>query len=191
MTRWTIALLAAGLAALAAPASADPARDDVLANLQRCAGFTDNHTWLNCYYGAAQPMRAQLGLPPAPDAQVSLINTAPVPQAPPMRAASAPKKSGGGWFSGIGDMFDISTNAPSDSDFNVGAMRMASYSYGGGGLFTVTLADGEVWTQSKYDDLRAHWTAPAASYTVVVTSDLGSHTLRVKGDHDYRVMRIK
>ena len=48
-------------------------RDDVLANLQRCAGFTDNHTWLNCYYGAVQPVRAELALPPAPQSQQALV----------------------------------------------------------------------------------------------------------------------
>jgi hypothetical protein len=197
MTRfvWTIALLSAGLAAFAAPATADPTRDDVLANLQRCAGFTDNHTWLNCYYGAAQPMRAQLGLAPAPDSQVSLINSAPVPQAPPMKSASAASsagKSGGGWFSGITDIFDLNTNSSADSDFGSGAMRLASYSYGKDGLFTATLADGEVWTQSPYDDLRAHWSGPASGYAVMVSADMmGSHTLKVKGDHDYRVIRTK
>ena len=170
---------------------ADPARDDVLANVQRCAGFTDNRTWLNCYYGAAQPMRAQLGLSPAPDSQVSLVGTAPVPAPPPMNSASA-GKSGGGWFGGITGIFDSGTNSSADSDFGTGAMKLASYSYGKDGLFTATLADGEVWTQSPYDDLRAHWTGQAASYTVMVTSDMfGSHTMRVKGDHDYRVMRVK
>jgi hypothetical protein len=189
----TIALLATGLA-LAVPASADPTRDDVLANLQRCAGFTDNHTWLNCYYGAAQPMRAELGLAPAPDSQVGLIASAPVPQAPPMKAASAasPSKSGGGWFSGITDIFDLNTNSSADSDFGSGATRLVSYSYGKDGLFTATLADGEVWTQSPYDDLRAHWSGPATGYTVMVSVDMmGSHTLKVKGDHDYRVVRTK
>ena len=192
----TIALLAAGLVALTVPATADPTRNDVLANLQRCAGYTDNRTWLNCYYGAAQPMRAQLGLPPAPDSQASLINTAPVPQAPPMRSASATSnntsKSSGGWFSGIGNVFDLNTNSTADSEFGTGAMRLASYSYGKDGLFTATLADGEVWTQSPYDDLRAHWNGPASGYTVMVSSDMfGSHTMKVKGDHDYRVIRTK
>ncbi|HZQ41536.1 MAG TPA: hypothetical protein VFA87_12100 [Rhizomicrobium sp.] len=189
----TMALLAAGLMSFAASASADPTRDDVLANLQRCAGFSDNRTWLNCYYGAAQPMRAQLGLPPAPDTQVSLVGSAPVPQAPPMRSASAtPSKSGGGWFSGIGDIFDLNTNSTADSEFGTGAMRLASYSYGKDGLFTATLADGEVWKQSPYDDLRAHWTGPASSYTVMVSADMfGSHTMKVKGDRDYRVIRTK
>jgi hypothetical protein len=175
----------------AAPALADPTRDDVMANLQRCAGFTDNHTWLNCFYGAAQPMRAQLGLAPAPDSQVSLLKTAPVPPPPPMTNTASASKSGGGWFSGITDIFDTSST-PSDSDFGAGAMRLAAYSYGKDGLFTATLADGEVWTQSKYDDLRAHWSGQAANYTVMVSADMmGSHTLRVKGDHDYRVVRVK
>lgn len=185
-----IALLSVGVIAGTAPANADPTRDDVLANVQRCAGFTDNRTWLNCFYGAAQPMRAQLGLSPAPDSQVSLVNGAPVPSPPPMNTASA-QKSGGGWFSGITDIFD-NPSSSSDSDFGTAAMRLASYSYGKDGLFTATLADGEVWTQSPYDDLRAHWSGQASNYTVMVSGDMfGSHTMKVKGDHDYRVMRVK
>lgn len=187
----TTALLVAGLGALATPASADPTRDDVLANVQRCAGFTDNRTWLNCFYGAAQPMRAELGLSPAPDSQVSLVAGAPVPAPPPMTSTASAGKSGGGWFSGIGDIFNTSST-PADSDFGTGAMKLVSYSYGKDGLFTATLADGEVWTQSPYDDLRAHWSGQAANYTVMVSSDMfGSHTMKVKGDHDYRVIRIK
>lgn len=173
------------------PALADPTRDDVMANLQRCAGFTDNHTWLNCFYGAAQPMRAQLGLAPAPDSQVNLLKSAPVPAPPPMTNTASSSKSGGGWFSGITDIFDVTSSTPADSDFGTGATRLASYSFKGG-LFTVTLADGEVWTQSPYDDLRAHWSGQAANYTVMVSADMmGSHTMRVKGDHDYRVVRVK
>ena len=191
----TVFLFCAGLTApiliLSAPAAADPTRDDVMTNLQRCAGFTDNRSWLNCYYGAAQPMRAQLGLSPAPDSQVSLVGSAPVPPPPPMNTAST-AKSGGGWFSGITDIFNSSTNSSADSDFGTGAMRLAAFSYGKDGLFTATLSDGEVWTQSPYDDLRAHWSGDASKYTVLVSSDMmGSHTMRVKGDHDYRVMRVK
>jgi hypothetical protein len=192
--RWisSIALFCAGLVALAAPAWADPTRDDVLTNLQRCAGFTDNRSWLNCYYGAAQPMRAQLGLSPAPESQVSLVGTAPVPPPPPMTSTASTGKSGGGWFSGVTDIFDATSSTPSNSDFGTGATRLAAYSYGKDGLFTATLADGEVWSQSPYDDLRAHWSGQATNYTVMVSADMfGSHTLKVKGDHDYRVMRVK
>jgi hypothetical protein len=178
------AILPALLAALLtgpAQAAGDPTRDDVLANVQRCAGFTDNRTWLNCFYGAAQPMRAQLGLPPAPEAQVSLVNTAPV-SAPAMK-----KDDGGGWL-GIGNLFGSSDR----NDFNTGTMRLTAYSFGKDGLFTVTLADGEVWKQSPYDDIRAHWSDKPETYLVVVTPDImGSHTMRVRGDQDYRVMRVK
>lgn len=60
-------------------AHADP-RDDVKAAVARCDGISDDHTWLNCYYGAAQPVRAELGLSPAPDSQVNLV---PPPDQPP------------------------------------------------------------------------------------------------------------
>jgi hypothetical protein len=172
------------LTLLTAPAAAasDPTRDDVMLNLQHCAGITDNRTWLNCFYGAAQPMRAQLGLPPAPDAQVSLAKNTPVPP-PPMKS-----DSGGGWL-GIGNLNPFSS---SDDDFSSGTTRLSAYNFGKDGLFTVTLADGEVWKQSPYDDLRAHWSDQAASYIVIVSADtMGSHTMRVKGDHNYRVLRVK
>src|ERR1700759_681114 len=61
--------MAASLAPL--PALAD-ARVDVVNGLARCAVLTDDRQWLDCYYGAAQPMRAQLGLTPAPQAQLQL-----------------------------------------------------------------------------------------------------------------------
>ena len=62
-----------------AAAHAGP-RDDVKAGSSRCDSISDDHTWLNCYYGAAQPVRAELGLPPAPDAQRNLV---PPPDQPP------------------------------------------------------------------------------------------------------------
>lgn len=183
-----VASLAGALMGLwALPALADPIRDDVYANSQRCAALTDNHTWLNCYYGAAQAMRAQLGLPPAPDSQLNLVRNAPAP-APVTTTA---RKSGSGWFDGVIDFFDTST-PQSDADFGVGAMRLASYSFDKGGLFTATLANGEVWTQSPYDSLRARWNGPAANYTVIVSADtMGNRVLRVKDGHDYRVVRVK
>jgi len=171
------------LLAVPAAAASDPTRDDVMLNLQRCSGITDNRTWLNCFYGAAQPMRAQLGLPPAPDAQVNLVKNTPMTP-PPMKS-----DSGGGWL-GIGNLNPFSSGG--NDDFTSGSTRLAAYSFGKDGIFTATLADGEVWKQSPYDDLRAHWSDQPASYIVIVTADMmGSHTMRVKGDHDYRVMRVK
>jgi len=65
------------LAALyALPAQARP-RDDAMAGAFRCAAVGDTRTWLDCYYGAAQPVRAQLGMAPAPAGQVKLAQTPP------------------------------------------------------------------------------------------------------------------
>ena len=175
-------VLAALCGLFAAPALADPVRDDVIANVERCGGITDNRVWLNCFYGAAQPMRAQLGLPPAPDAQVALAKNPPLPPAPV-------KKDDSGWL-GIGSLNPFGSS--DDDDFKSGTTRLTAFSFGKDGLFTATLADGEVWKQSPYDDLRAHWSGQPTSYIVIVTADMmGSHTMRVKGDHNYRVMRVK
>jgi hypothetical protein len=184
-----LGLLMTGLASVAFPATAGPTRDDVMANLQRCAGFTDDRTWLNCYYGAAQPMRAQLGLPSAPDSQVSLIKNTPMPAPQPMTNTAS--KSGSSLFDRIANFFDTSSSS-TDSDFGAGATRLAAYSFSKNGLFTITLPDGDVWTQSPYDNLRARWSGLAANYTVMVSTDtMGNHTLRVKDDHDYGVVRVK
>ncbi len=178
-----LAIVLTGVMAVPVMAATDPVRDDVMLNLQRCASITDNRIWLNCFYGAAQPMRGQLGLPPAPEAQVSLVKNAPM-SPPPMKQES----NGGGWL-GIGNIFGSSGN---DDSNMAGAMRLSAFTFGKDGLFTVTFADGEVWKQSPYDDLRASWGEPPASYSVVVSTDMmGSHTMRVKGDKNYRVIRVK
>jgi hypothetical protein len=62
------------LAAL--PAAARP-RDDALAGAFRCSVIGDARAWLDCYYGAAQPVRAGLGLAPALAAQVKLAAAPP------------------------------------------------------------------------------------------------------------------
>src|ERR1700749_4389743 len=54
-------------------ALADPTRDEVMSGAARCAGIADNRSWLDCFYGSAQPMRALLGLAPAPPAQTRLV----------------------------------------------------------------------------------------------------------------------
>ena len=68
-----------------AVAQAGP-RDDVKSASARCDSISDDHTWLNCYYGAAQPVRAELGLPAAPETQQSLV--------PPPNQPAAPETKG-------------------------------------------------------------------------------------------------
>lgn len=58
------------------------ARDDVLAGAFRCGVIADSRTWLNCYYGAAQPVRAALGLPSVLPAQAQLASGPPTGGAP-------------------------------------------------------------------------------------------------------------
>jgi hypothetical protein len=67
--RWSAALIFSLLvtSAFAAP------RDDVRAAMQRCEVIQDDRTWLDCIYGAQQPMRAKLGLTPVPDFQQRLV----------------------------------------------------------------------------------------------------------------------
>jgi hypothetical protein len=163
------------LAQMAAPAHATP-RDDMLAGIARCAGIADERTFLDCVYGAAQPVRAELGLPPAPQAQTRLVMPAGAAAGPaPLRAQQE-----GGFFSRV---FGGKVETPPS--------RMTSYSFDRGGFFTVTLANGEVWRQAQGDFKMAQWHKPAANYLVtVLTGAAGSLNLQVAGESVfYKVSR--
>lgn len=162
-------------------ALADPARDAVKAGIERCDPIADNRQWLDCVYGAAQPMRAALGLPPAPQSQVRLVPPAqamvppprPAPQPAPQpapRVASAPPRTG---------MFD---------DLFGSGMKLAtrlhlqSYSFNKDGSFTVTLEDGQVWKQNSPPAARPPFNGPAANYVVDITAGvMGSHNMKIAG----------
>lgn len=75
------ALAVAG-ALLASPVLARP-RDDAMSAAFRCAVIGDTRQWLDCYYGAAQPVRTALGMAPAPAAQQKLASAPPAGNAPP------------------------------------------------------------------------------------------------------------
>src|ERR1700761_3729303 len=81
------------LSLLPRPGWAD-ARDDVLTAVQRCRLVTDARSWLDCYYGAAQPMRGQLGLPPAPLSQQQSVPPASAYVPPPAPATAAIRPQG-------------------------------------------------------------------------------------------------
>src|SRR5207253_6605788 len=69
-------LLVPAVLGVAASAEARP-RDDALSGAIRCGVIVDSRQWLNCFYGAAQPVRAGLGLVPAPAAQIQLAASPP------------------------------------------------------------------------------------------------------------------
>lgn len=75
------ALIVGGAVVAALPAQARP-RDEVLSGAFRCAVIADSRQWLDCYYGAAQPVRAGLGMPPALGSQVRLAASPPAGGAP-------------------------------------------------------------------------------------------------------------
>ena len=90
-----VLVLIGGFLALAPRAHADT-RDDVVSGIGRCAVMHDNRVWLDCVYGAVQPMRAQLGLQPVPEFQQRLVpppQLGMAPPPPPAAAAAAPARA--------------------------------------------------------------------------------------------------
>ena len=176
MHKSVLAALAAGAVLAPLPVLAD-AREDVVNSMTRCAALPDDRQWLDCYYGAAQPMRAWLGLPPAPQSQLKLLQQTSQPApggAPAMPGAAVPlpatvtraavrtgpppppKKSG------IFDVFggsDVVNNEP-----------VQSYQVTPKG-FIVTLVDGQVWKQTEEDASKfpVDWHDPASSMQVTIT----------------------
>jgi hypothetical protein len=78
--RWFLGVFS--LALLAATAAQARPRDEALSGAFRCSVIADSRQWLDCYYGAAQPVRAGLGLAPALAAQVRLASAPPAGGAP-------------------------------------------------------------------------------------------------------------
>lgn len=186
-----------GLLALALPALAAP-RDDVLYGISRCGGIADDRTWLDCVYGAAQPMRAQLGLPPAPVSQQRLVppafpgTAAPAPAYGPQAsvapagpavarpAPAAPPAERPGFFTRLVTPTHENAEPPT---------KMAAYKFDASGHFTVTLANGEVWDQDIGDGNIARWNKPAGTYTVQIEPSSSSYHFLKVGTEKYMVNR--
>jgi hypothetical protein len=69
------------------PAAQARPRDDVMSGAFRCASVADTRTWLDCYYGAAQPLRAALSMSPVPSAQARLAAQPPAGPVAPSNTA--------------------------------------------------------------------------------------------------------
>jgi len=152
-----------------APSGAPAARYQATSDVLRCNNLAQDRQWLDCYYASAQPVRAQLGLAPAPQVR------------PPVPADTAAKAAVGQGVvpqtARVG--FPISS-------------RMSSYSFDRYGLFTIVLANGQTWRQLSGDTSTAHWTKPATGYTVQISHGaLRSFNLKVRGNSsEYKVERI-
>ncbi len=191
-------LIAALIAGLLPGLAQAGTRDDVVQGIVRCGAIADDRQWLDCIYGAAQPMRAQLGLSPAPAAQQKLVpaqgyGTLPgyggTPMPVPRATASAPppteyvRPTSRGMFDGLLGEANVPTIVS----------RIASYEFDRNGIFTVTLVNGQIWRQLPDETHLAHWNKPATTYTVSISPGaFGSFNLIVKDQSSvYKVNRVK
>lgn len=162
------------------PAAWAGPREDTLAGISRCAALPDDRTFLDCIYGAVQPMRARLGLQPALASQQRLVphsDPALAQSAPPRTSAAPATPQGGGVLDGL---------------LTGSGLHMAAYSFDKRGLFTVTLSDGTVWRQNANDTNFAHFGGKASNYSVSVTSGEFGSRMDVRGEPGpYRVERIQ
>jgi hypothetical protein len=188
MNNVKVVLIAACVCAGASQARAD-ARSDVLAGIQRCGVIRDDRVWLDCVYGANQPMRAQLGLAPAAEFQQRLVpqvqfgapqqqmDLAPASTRPVPRANKKP-----GFFS---TMLGI---APP-----VAVSRMAACRYDDHGAFVVTLENGQEWRQTDVQGNKVIWVKKPSAYMVTIANAaFGTYSLHTdENPQAYKVERLK
>ena len=169
----------------------EAARDDVMAGAAGCNRVAGDRPWLDCYYAAAAPMRAVLGL--SAGKQAAPRPAPPLDYVPPPRAmvASAPsgpppmprRKDGmlDGMFANIKPI--------------VRRVPMESFTLDRNGAFTVTLADGQVWKQNEEDEAHhpAHWGEAGSGTLVSISPDaMKTYSMTVEGQQRlYKVHRIR
>jgi len=182
--RIVLAALGCALLPLSAPLSAlADTRDDVLAGIQRCQSIKDDRAWLDCNYGAQQPMRAKLGLPPAPDFQQRLVPPvvlSPSPAASRDRPAPAPQTTR------KPSLFQIITGNAAP----VTVSTLAGVRYDDKENFVVTLENGEAWRQvDTGSGTRVRLTLGAK--VTVKPGAMGSYDLKSDGTpRTYKVERL-
>jgi hypothetical protein len=120
------------------PGSQDIRAGD-LSNAFSCPRVGDDKDWLNCFYAAAQPMRAHLGL-------------AAAPAYTPRSAIDA---------GAIGGTAIVSQE--------VHGIRLRTYSFDHAGIVTIALENGQVWKQIESDSNFAHWHGKPDTYVARIT----------------------
>mgnify|MGYP006265798285 CR=1 FL=1 len=171
---------------------------EIMARAAACMRVAAERGWLDCYYDAATPMRARLGLALPAQAARPVLTPAPVmpptmaPQlasaAPPPRPVPSgppPMPRNTGLFNGMfNDTKPIVRNA-----------AVKSYEIARNGAFTMTLADGQVWQQIEEDQIYhpARWRRPAEEMQVTISPN-AMHTFKLEMTGEskfYKVHRIR
>ena len=180
----TTALVGLFWIATLSPGFAAP-REDALAGIERCRATSDDRRFLDCVYGAVQPLRAEFGLTPAPVFQTQLV--------PPAVGAQLPPPPPRGPMARANENENTSVTADGRHLFGSGyGTRLASYAFDKRGHFTVTLSDGSMWRQLDRDQALAHWSGRPPSYDVGLRSFKSDYYLAVKGDSGlYQVERLR
>jgi hypothetical protein len=191
-----ISLAAIGCLLLVRPVLADT-RDDVLSGIQRCSAIQDDRTWLNCTYGAQQPMRARLGLPPAPLFQQRLVpppsynaapyNAAPPLPPPPMASYGAPGVQPAPRPAPHHDASFMQILSGTAKPMVVSTL--ARITFDSQKLFTATLQNGQVWRQVNAGARMAR-IKPGARITITPGA-LWSYNLQADGGPSYKVEQRK
>ena len=162
---------------LAAQAARADTRDEVWAAMQRCQAIADDRTWLDCTYGAKQPMRAKLGLQPAPEYQQRLVPPATVATASlPKTPQAAPPHHKGGFLEILGGSTPPLT-----------VSTLAAVRYDSQGAFVLTLQNGQVWRQADAES-GVKVRLKIGSRVTVRSGALWSYNLKTDDNpHEYKV----
>jgi hypothetical protein len=166
-TQTQLKIAAAPPAGVGMDSEASQARDAVMIEAVRCTSLSDDRQWLDCYYAAAQPMRAKLGLPPAPQAPASNAHSAldrhTVPE--PQRVDRSGR-----------------TAATDHGTSQHIIAHITDYKFDARGILTVMLANGQTWRQVGGDTSLAKLKAHPGNYIATIKPGFfGSHDLTVKG----------
>jgi hypothetical protein len=168
---------------LSLPALADT-RDEVMAGMQRCRAIVDDRAWLDCTYGAEQPMRAKLGLAPAPDYQQRLVPPVGV-MAP--AAAMAPAEPGSRKPAPVSHRKATFLQILTGTAAPLAVSNLASVDYDRQGAFLVTLDNGQVWHQVDPDSGPRARLKLGAKVTITPGA-LGSYNFKASDStHVYKV----
>jgi len=162
---------------LASQAARADTRDEVWAAMQRCQAIADDRTWLDCTYGAKQPMRAKLGLQPAPEYQQRLVPPATVATASlPKTPQAAPPHHKGGFLEILGGSTPPLT-----------VSTLAAVRYDSQGAFVLTLQNGQVWRQTDAESgMKVR--LKIGSRVTVRSGALWSYNLKTDDSpHEYKV----